>query len=36
MDFSDNILWSDEYLVVINKPTGIFVVADGYNPTVPT
>jgi RluA family pseudouridine synthase len=35
MDLSDNILWSDKHLLVINKPTGILVVADGYDRTAP-
>ena len=29
------ILFSDEYLLVVNKPAGLRTIADGYNPTLP-
>jgi RluA family pseudouridine synthase len=35
MDLSKTVLWSDEHLVVVNKPAGILVSADGYNPYAP-
>ncbi|MBF0100685.1 MAG: RluA family pseudouridine synthase [Desulfobacterales bacterium] len=29
------ILWSDEHLIVVNKPSGIPVLPDRYDPTIP-
>lgn len=31
----DSVLWSDESLVVINKPPGLLTLPDGYDPTLP-
>ena len=29
------IIWSDEYLLVIDKPAGLLAVPDGYDPSLP-
>ena len=31
----DWIIWSDDQLVVLNKPAGLLVLPDGYDPTLP-
>lgn len=30
------VLWSDDDLIVVNKPSGLRVIPDGYDPTLPT
>ena len=31
----DLILWSDEHLILINKPPGLLTLPDGYDPSLP-
>ena len=35
LEISDLVLWSDETLLVVNKPAGLPTLPDGYNPTAP-
>jgi RluA family pseudouridine synthase len=32
---SDHILWIDEAILIINKPSGMLTIRDGYNPDLP-
>ncbi len=35
IDPTDFILWSDEYILVVNKPPGLLTLPDGYDPDLP-
>jgi tRNA pseudouridine32 synthase/23S rRNA pseudouridine746 synthase len=32
---SDHILWMDEAILLVNKPSGMLTIRDGYNPDLP-
>ncbi len=29
------VIWSDEYIIVIDKPAGLLAIPDGYDPAAP-
>ena len=35
MDIKNLLLWSDENMVVVNKPAGLLTIQDGYDPALP-
>lgn len=35
MDVNSLVLWTDESIIVLNKPSGLLTLPDGYDPLKP-
>jgi len=35
MDVNSLVLWTDESIIVLNKPSGLLTLPDGYDPSKP-
>jgi RluA family pseudouridine synthase len=35
MDVNSHVLWTDESIIVLNKPSGLLTLPDGYDPSKP-
>lgn len=35
MDVNSYVLWTDEFIIVLNKPSGLLTLPDGYEPSKP-
>ncbi len=35
MDLDSSLLWTDESIIVLNKPPGLLTLPDGYDPSKP-